>query len=90
MAVFCFDSDEEGEEGNVNPTSDLEFDANKDEKKEVSCSFPVCRLLFERLLTELLPAHFQVGSSAEGSEVKPASGLKVRTPEAGLWDRPTS
>uniref|UniRef100_A0A3P9ILR0 REST corepressor 1 n=1 Tax=Oryzias latipes TaxID=8090 RepID=A0A3P9ILR0_ORYLA len=46
------DSDEEGEEGNANPTSDLEFDANKDEKKEVSCSFPVCRLLFERLLTE--------------------------------------
>uniref|UniRef100_A0A3B3CPD8 REST corepressor 1 n=1 Tax=Oryzias melastigma TaxID=30732 RepID=A0A3B3CPD8_ORYME len=29
------DSDEEGEEGNGNPTSDLEFDSNKDEKKEV-------------------------------------------------------
>ncbi|XP_011490937.1 REST corepressor 1 [Oryzias latipes] len=46
------DSDEEGEDGKANPTSDLEFDANKDEKKEV-------------------------GSSAEGSEVKPASGLKI-------------
>ncbi|XP_024120812.1 REST corepressor 1 isoform X2 [Oryzias melastigma] len=46
------DSDEEGEEGNGNPTSDLEFDSNKDEKKEVS-------------------------SSSEGSEVKPATGLKI-------------
>lgn len=30
------DSDEEVEEGNVNPTSDSEFDPKKDEKKEVS------------------------------------------------------
>lgn len=79
----CF-SDDEVEDGNGNPPSDPELDVNKEDKKEVQSSVFTC--LFVCLFVYLFVAvvypcdSFQVSSGSERSEVKPVSGLKVRTP----------
>ncbi|XP_041669147.1 REST corepressor 1 [Cheilinus undulatus] len=61
------DSDEEAEEGNVNPQSDSEFDPNKEEKKEVSSGS-------ER--SEVKPAGLKAGSKAsQRMKKRPPRGM---------------
>lgn len=75
----CF-SDDEVEDGNGNPPSDSELDVNKEDKKEVQSSVFTCLFVYLFVAVVYLCDSFQVSSGSERSEVKPVSGLKVRTP----------
>lgn len=75
----CF-SDDEVEDGNGNPPSDPELDVNKEDKKEVRSSVFTCLFVYLFVAVVYPCDSFQVSSGSERSEVKPVSGLKVRTP----------
>lgn len=75
----CF-SDDEVEDGNGNPPSDPELDVNKEDKKEVQSSVFTCLFVYLFVAVVYPCDSFQVSSGSERSEVKPVSGLKVRTP----------